>query len=209
MSKPNPAHTHIHAPIDTEARETVDPSHPWFAEQRVEGITRPGKPRNRRQTAENPTQGEAEAAEGRNVGVEALCPGAASIAWPTSIQSTNPNRKLLRIWRWWLQSSNPKGEALLSSALSDHTGCVPRKLAWGVVNQQSQRVETLESCEKTPEARQRGKALRSNWIASNSGSWYIFRATLTANKKLRGKMSPQELEGGNTANPLCTMRQGS
>ena len=37
----------------------------------------------------------------------------------------------------------------------------------------------------------------------------IFRATLTANKRLRGKMTPQELEGGNTANPLCTMRQDS
>ena len=37
----------------------------------------------------------------------------------------------------------------------------------------------------------------------------IFRATLTANKRLRGKMTPQELEGGNTANPLCTMTQGS
>ena len=82
---------------------------PWFAEQRVAGITRPAEPKKRWQTAENPTQGEAEAAGGRKVGVKALCPGAASIVRPTSIQSTNPKSQILRIWRRWLQSSNPKG----------------------------------------------------------------------------------------------------
>ena len=208
MSKPDPVHTHIHAPLDTEARETVDLSYPWFGEQRVAGITRPAEPKKRWQTAENLTQGEAEAAGGRNVGVKALCPGAPSMVWPTSMQSRNPKRKLLRIWRWWLQSSNPKGTALLSSARSDRTGCVPRKLAWGAVNQQSRRVETWESPEKTPDKEGRLREETEQHATQEAGAWYVELPSLPT-KGWEEKMTPQELEGGNTANPLCTMRQSS
>ena len=56
------------------------------------GITRPAEPKKRWQTAENLTQGEAEAAGGRNVGVKALCPGAPSMVRATSMQRRNPEK---------------------------------------------------------------------------------------------------------------------
>lgn len=148
MSNPDHPHTYTQVPAVPPCRQ--------LGEQTVGKSPGLWEPREGQHTAGNP-------AGGKNLGAKASCPGASSPVPGTSLQGTNSKWQLWRISSWWLQSMKPKCEALLSRALCAYNRCMPIKLAFGIRNQQCQSKGTEEACGKTPEASQRGKALRRNW----------------------------------------------